>query len=49
MVSLTQWHEFEQTQEDSEGQGNLECCNPRGLRQSDMTVNEQYTNSRKWG
>ena len=49
MVSLTQWHEFEQTQEDSEGQGNLECCNPRGLRQSDMTVNEQYTNRRKWG
>ena len=26
-------HEFEQTLEDSEGQGNLECCSPWGLKE----------------
>ena len=30
-------HEFEQTLEDTEGQGNLACCSPRGLKESDMT------------
>ena len=25
-------HEFEQTLEDSDGQGSLECCNPLGRR-----------------
>ena len=30
-------HEFEQTLEDSEGQGSLECCSPRGLQELDMT------------
>ena len=30
-------HEFEQTQEDSEGQGSLVCCSPWGCKESDMT------------
>ena len=30
-------HEFEQTLEDSEGQGRLECCSPCGCKTSDMT------------
>ena len=30
-------HEFEQTQGDSEGQGSLLCCNPWGLKESDLT------------
>ena len=36
------WHHqlngyvFEQTPGDSEGQGSLECCNPWGLKESDM-------------
>ena len=30
-------HEFEQTQEDSEGQGSLVCCSPWGCKDSDMT------------
>ena len=30
-------HEFEQTLEDSEGQGSLACCNSLGLKESDMT------------
>jgi len=28
---------FEQTQEDSEGQGSLVCCNPLGCKEPDMT------------
>ena len=28
--SLTQWHEFEQTLGDSEGQGSLVCYSPWG-------------------
>jgi len=37
-------HDFEQTQGDSEGQGSLVCCNPWGLKESDMTkqLNEFY-------
>ena len=37
------WHhrlngcEFEQIPPDSEGQGSLACCNPWGLKESDMT------------
>ena len=37
------WHhqlnglEFEQTQEDGEGQGNLECCSPWGRKELDRT------------
>ena len=30
-------HEFEQTLEDSEGQGRLACCSPRGHTESDTT------------
>ena len=30
-------HEFEQTPGDYEGQGSLECCSPRGRKESDMT------------
>ena len=35
-------HEFEQTLGDGEEQGNLECCCPRGCKESDMT--EQVNN-----
>ena len=28
---------FEQTQGESEGQGSLACCSPRGHKESDMT------------
>ena len=34
--------EFEQTLGDSEGQGSLACCNPWGLKQSDMTEQLQH-------
>ena len=34
-------HGFEQTLEDSEGQGNLACCSSWGLKELDMTVTEQ--------
>ena len=40
MVWCHHWlngHEFEQTPGDSEGQGSLACCSPRGHRESDMT------------
>ena len=30
-------HEFEQTMEDSEGQGSLACGSLSGLKESDMT------------
>ena len=30
-------HEFEQTLGDSEGHRSLECCNPWGHKESDMT------------
>ena len=30
-------HEFEQTLENSEGQGSLVCCSPRGCEGSDVT------------
>ena len=30
-------HEFEQTLRDSEGQGNLACCSPWGLKELDIT------------
>ena len=36
-------HEFEQTPEDSEGQGSLECCSPRGHKELDTT--EQLNNN----
>ena len=40
-------HDFEQTQGDSEGQGSLVCCNPWGLKESDMT--KQLNNNNKRG
>ena len=30
-------HEFEQAPEFGDGQGSLVCCNPWGLKESDMT------------
>ena len=30
-------HELEQTPEDSEGQGSLECCSPWGRKELDTT------------
>ena len=30
-------HEFELTQEDSEGQGSLMCCSPWGHKESEIT------------
>ena len=36
MASLTQWHEFEQTAGDSEGQKSLACCSPWGHKESDI-------------
>ena len=37
MVGWHHWltgHEFEQTPEDSEGQGSLACCSPQGRKES---------------
>ena len=39
-------HEFEQTLGDGEGQGNLACCSPWGLKESDMT--ERMNNCSKY-
>ena len=36
-------HEFEQTPEDSKGQGSLACCSSWGCKESDMT--EQLSNN----
>ena len=30
-------HEFDQTPEDTEGQGSLACCSPWGCKESDTT------------
>ena len=38
-------HEFEQTLKDSEGQGSLACCSPRGCKESEMT--EQLNNNNR--
>ena len=40
-------HEFEQTPENSEGQGSLACCSPWGHRELDMPerLNNQSSNS----
>ena len=46
------WHhqlngyEFKQTLGDSEGQGSLACCSPRGSKESDMT--EQLNNKNNY-
>ena len=48
------WHEFEQTLGDSEGQGRLECCGPWGHKVGHDLVNEQQnmnniqTRMKKW-
>ena len=34
-------HQFEQTPEDSEGQGSLACCSPQHCKDSDMTEQQQ--------
>ena len=34
-------HKFEQTAGDSEGQGSLACCSPRGRRAEHEQVTEQ--------
>ena len=39
-------HEFEQTAEDSEGQGSLVCYSPSGCKELDMT--EQMNNNNKY-
>ena len=42
MVGWHHWlngHEFEQTQVDSEGQGSLACCSPRGCKESTWLSN----------
>ena len=40
-------HEFEQALGDGDGQGSLECCSPRGRKESNTT--EQLNNSRQCG
>ena len=34
-------HEFEQTPEDSEGQGSLGCCSPWGYKELDAIATEK--------
>ena len=36
-------HEFEQTPGDSEGQGSLVCCSPRGHKESDRMSEKTTT------
>ena len=36
-------HEFEQTQGDSERQGSLACCSPRGRKESDKRGGKSAT------
>ena len=38
---LLDGHEFEQTPEDSKGQGSLACCSPWGCKESNMTKQQQ--------
>ena len=45
-------HEFEQTPEDSEGQGSLACCSSRGHKESDTTEGQNNSNNKYkcwWG
>ena len=47
MVGWHHWldgHEFEQILGDSEGQGRLECCSPRGCSQPNLATEQQTTN-----
>ena len=55
MVGWHHWlngHEFQQTLRDSEGQGSLACCSPRGRKESDMTEqlnNNIHGKTKAWG
>ena len=40
-------HESEQTSRDSEEQGSLACCSPRGHKESDMTDRPNNSNNIK--
>ena len=40
-------HQFEQTPEDSEGQGSLACCSPQCCKDSDMTEQQQKKKKKK--
>ena len=42
-------HEFEQTPQDSERQGSLVCCSPRGHKESDTTERLNNTNHAQRG
>ena len=42
-------HEFEQTPEDSEGQGSLACCSPWSHKELDMTEQLYNNKSRECG
>ena len=46
MASATQWHEFKQALGIGEGQGNLVCCSPWGVKESDMTYWLNWTELR---
>ena len=42
-------HEPEQTLRDSEGQGGLACCSPRGCKESDTTGERKLQGSKQPG
>ena len=53
MVRWHHWlnrHEFEQAQGDSEGQGSLVCCSPRGHKDPDVTewMNNYHSQVNGW-
>ena len=51
MVGWHHWlsgHEFEQTQEDSEGQRSLVCCSPWGHKESDTATEQQQQQQRNY-
>ena len=41
IVKWLNGHEFEQTPRDSEGQGRLVCCSPRGRKELDLATEQQ--------
>ena len=41
-------HKFEQTMEDSEGQGSLVCCSPWGRRETETTERLNNNSNRHW-
>ena len=42
MALPTQWHEFEQSPGDGDGQGSLVCCCPWGHKETDTTEQQQH-------